>query len=98
MLSKSVDWFLYDTGLRHERVKPVIRTLSYHNFSFQLLLDFSILNFLWQHSIAIKALFHVFFVALFLATIIIIGKKRNKDNVCLIIAQLINFDTLCDLF
>ena len=29
LLCKSMDWFLYDNGLRHERVKPISRKLEF---------------------------------------------------------------------
>ena len=65
--NKSVDWFLYDRDLRHESVKPKIRTLSYYNFPFQLLLEFSPDNTVYCR----RGTAHVFFV-LFLITIIFI--------------------------
>ena len=41
LLRKSVDWFLYDNGLRHERVKQncqilVMSRITFHSLSFEV--------------------------------------------------------------
>ena len=39
LLSKSMDWFLYDNGLRHERVKEMVNDCTDSNESIDILLE-----------------------------------------------------------
>ena len=44
LLAKSMDWFLYDNGLRHERVKMFINFNDFSSFVEIILFSFNLQN------------------------------------------------------
>ena len=59
LLRKSIDWFLYDNGLRHERVKNIWSSCHKYNFCYNSIFRGTIMNYKYVSSAYNSLLFPI---------------------------------------